>query len=167
MEGYLFHILKLNTVVSAVVLFTVFLGKRLKNKYSAGWKYVIWLLLSLVLLFPVNLFHRGFVTVKIAEEATGNSAESRDGTSGGENESRETASPSAYVRENVSGREIRLSAERISWRGLLQIFFLLWIAGIVLTGLFRILQYQYSLRQIKRWSVPETEELKECTGRSA
>lgn len=157
MEGYLFHILKLNTVVSAVVLFTIFLGKRLKNKYTAGWKYVIWLLLSLVLLFPANLFHRGFVTVKIAEEATGNSAESRDGTSGGENESRETASPSAYVRENVSGREIRLSAERISCRGLLQIFFLLWIAGIVLTGLFRILQYQYSLGRIKRWSVPETD----------
>lgn len=157
MEGYLFHILKLNAVVSAVILFTVFLGKRLKNKYTAGWKYVIWLLLSLVLLFPVNLFPRGVVTVKIAEEATGDFVESQDGTSGGENESRETAGPLAYVRENVSSREIRLSAERISWRGLLQIFFPLWIAGIVLTGLFRILQYQYSLGRIKRWSVPETD----------
>ena len=157
MEGYLFHTLKLNAVVSAVILFTVFLGKRLKNKYSAGWKYVIWLLLSLVLLFPVNLFPRGVVTVKIAEEATGDFVESQGGTSGGENESRETAGPLTYVRENVSSREIRLSAERISWRGLLQIFFPLWIAGIVLTGLFRILQYQYSLGRIKRWSVPETD----------
>lgn len=56
MEGWLFHLLKLNVIVSFVILLTVFLGKLWNSRYAAGWKYAVWLVLSLILLFPESGF---------------------------------------------------------------------------------------------------------------
>lgn len=152
MEEQLLYIIKLNIVVSIVILAAAFLGRRLKNRYTASWKYAVWLILSLVLLFPVNPFPKGVVTVKITEEA-GNGAKEDLETLSGENKevSGEETLP------EYGAREIKLPARRISWRGVLQIFFPIWIGGIILLACFRISQYLYSIRKLRRWSMPETD----------
>ena len=55
MEGFVLHILKLNILAAVVVLSVRLLCVFLKNKLTARWKYLVWLVLSVTLLFPVRL----------------------------------------------------------------------------------------------------------------
>ncbi len=147
MEGWLFHLLKLNVIVSFVILLTVFRGKLWKSRYAAGWKYAVWLVLSLILLFPVKPFWEGAVTVKIGEVSDGEALPGKEAV---------LNSQALSEPEKNDPREVRLSGERISWHGALELLGPVWAAGILLSALYRSLQYGSSLKRIRRWSLPET-----------
>ena len=55
MAEFALHVLKLN-IISAVVIFLVLgLSVLLKNRFTARWKYVVWLAVAVSLLVPVRL----------------------------------------------------------------------------------------------------------------
>lgn len=53
MANFMLHILKLNILAAIVVVLAVLLSRPLKKRYSSRWKYLLWLFLSAVLLFPI------------------------------------------------------------------------------------------------------------------
>lgn len=55
MEVFVLHILKLNIIAAITILLVKLLATVLKGRVSAKWKYVIWLLVTVSLLIPVQL----------------------------------------------------------------------------------------------------------------
>ena len=49
------HILKINLFAAACIFLVLLLSRRLKAKYSARWKYVMWRILTADLLIPLDI----------------------------------------------------------------------------------------------------------------
>ena len=58
MQNFIINILRINIFAAVCIFITVVIARFLGRRYSARWKCAIWLLLSVVLLFPVNLTGR-------------------------------------------------------------------------------------------------------------
>lgn len=54
MKAFVFHILKLNIIAAVAIALVLLISGVRKNKYSARWKYYIWLVISILLLVPVQ-----------------------------------------------------------------------------------------------------------------
>ena len=54
MITFTFHIIKLNVLSALMICLTMLLGRITRKHYALQWKYWIWLLTALLLLFPIN-----------------------------------------------------------------------------------------------------------------
>lgn len=52
---------------------------------------------------------------------------------------------------------ITVSSSRVSYYGLLQVFSLIWFAGILILTIYKTIVYRFSLSSLQRWSVPESD----------
>ena len=56
MTAFMLHIIKRNVIAAVVILLVGIVAAVTKGKYTSRWKYDMWLIISLFLLFPVNIF---------------------------------------------------------------------------------------------------------------
>ena len=62
MEIFVLHILKLNIIAAVIILLVKLLAILFKGQVSARWKYIIWLLITVSLLYscaPSGKFYAG------------------------------------------------------------------------------------------------------------
>ena len=55
MTAFMLHIIKRNVIAAVVILLVGIVAAVTKGKYTSRWKYDMWLIISLFLLFPVNI----------------------------------------------------------------------------------------------------------------
>ena len=55
MEEFMLYVLKLNLWTACCICAAILAGKAAVRRYLPVWKYALWLVLSLALLFPVNV----------------------------------------------------------------------------------------------------------------
>ena len=69
MVNTILHILKINIFAAACILAVILFSRIFKGRYSVRWKYTMWLLISLFLMFPVNISNeRAVVRVEIEQQ---------------------------------------------------------------------------------------------------
>lgn len=155
MEKFALHIIKANVIAALFILIVLLISHFIKGKYSSMWKYFMWLMISLSLLLPVNpLNHTAPVKLEVAQPNT-----VRLPAEIGQEPALPTPSRSGMsFNTQDSSVTISLSSSKISWYGLLQIFFLIWIAGIVILTIYKTALYRFSLGNLIRWSVPESDK---------
>lgn len=56
MENYLIYVLKINLLAAVCILLVLAVSRALKRKFSAKWRYLLWFLIAIFLLLPMNLF---------------------------------------------------------------------------------------------------------------
>lgn len=117
-------------IICLLLLLTAFLNKR----YTAKWKYWIWLLLAVRLLIPVNLsvVDAPVIINFITEEQRIQDAVVIDTTS--KNVSEEQLLPLYWKPIQVSPIQHEINSNIFPWKqsvSVLEIFYILWFAGIV------------------------------------
>lgn len=169
------NVLKVN-VLAGLFIYLVLLGSHImQRRYSARWKYFMWLFISLFLLFPVNYFSdRALIRVEIPRSVQGNT----DGQSAG-NENRGVGNNVLNMGQSAAdqnaanpvpsqGEENRNMADRsiekqrstyaiggsaaLVLEKILNGFLILWLSGVIVVMLFRTLTYQIMMRKLKRWA---------------
>lgn len=149
MENFAFHIIKTNLIAAVFVMLVLLAAHFLKTKYTALWKYCMWLIITVFLLVPVNPLNSAApLHLVVPSQDTGISSAAAKGPE-----------PAATAANRTDGADdtaaqITVYSEKVSLYGLLQIFILVWGAGAVLLALFRTIQYQLTLRNLRRWSLP-------------
>ena len=168
MTGFTFHIVKLNTIAALIICAACVVSRLTRKKYTCKWKYYIWLLTALTLLFPVNLSSFSKIQLQIAQPTqqmvmrqtseNGTAAVSRSGNA--------AASPikattdlrpddaAAPVASASAPLILSLHPAHFSLYGFLQLFSCIWLTVFVLLAAFRILKYRFSLWSLRRWSSP-------------
>lgn len=180
-----FHILKLNLLAAAVITTGIFLSRLVRKSYSVRWKYWLWLAIAVLLLIPVDLSAVSPVRVAVSPPQYGRSAGERSAVrlpgeqENGQDEAvrlpgeQENSQNEAVLLSGKQGaaaaeevrREARLhqktvvlSSRTVSLYGILELFAWFWPIGVVVLGLVRILRYRFSMRMLRRWSVPVSDE---------
>ncbi|MCI7448412.1 MAG: signal transduction protein [Blautia sp.] len=188
MAEFALHILKLN-IISAVVIFLVLgLSVLLKNRFTARWKYVVWLAVAMSLLVPARLpSNFSLINFKVpGTESSGNekitakriisadadsvnvnsSKVNSEDSSTADSKMQDTAvtgkaSTGAVLKDeeqsdsasaSLSGRHIVPLATKI--------FMIVWLAGAVIKLLAEICAYCFSMRSLKRMSLPVNDLMK-------
>ncbi|MDO5346602.1 MAG: M56 family metallopeptidase [Lachnospiraceae bacterium] len=191
MIEFVFHILKMNVIAAVLICLVILIARLTKEKYSLKWKYYMWLVISLFLLVPVNLSEKSPIRLQIERPETLRGTVRRDGAEGQERLTEASllqtgaqaaaASPASQAgngglpaENGAAGNSgasmdkntylpVHISGERISIYGFLQLFSIIWLAGIFVCGGTKILRYHFSLHKMRRWSYPvedpSTEEL--------
>ena len=188
MAEFALHILKLN-IISAVVIFLVLgLSVLLKNRFTARWKYVVWLAVAVSLLVPVRLpSDFSLINLKVpGMESSGNEKITAKKITSADADSVK-ANPSKVNSEDNSTADIKLqdmavtdktSADTVltdkvqsasgsavlSGRHIVplaaKIFMIVWLAGAVIKLLAEISAYCFSMRSLKRMSLPVNDLMK-------
>ena len=106
MQEFIINILRINIIAAFCILITAVTARFLGHKYSARWKCAIWLLLSIALLFPINLTgHTSLVQMEVPLPQLHGTA-----FSNWKNDDPETASAgSAVMNEGVSAMGMQRS----------------------------------------------------------
>ena len=175
MEVFVLHILKLNIIAAIVILLVKTLAVSFKSRFSARWKYVIWLLVAVSLLIPARLpsnlslvdFKVQGYSAKNAESApermkkgivaTGTEKDQRmtAGENAGQNNGQQVQEATAAehsMRDSSGGR----GAGR--WmRIVADIFLAVWLIVAVLKLAGEILAYYLSMRNLERMSLPVSD----------
>ena len=159
MKAFLFHILKLNMIAAAAVALVLLISTVRKNKYSARWKYYIWLVISVMLLVPVQPVENALWNVRFT---------SKDGvqpvtTGNMESNSLESGSLESSNPGNSSSKSGGAKTVAIPWNEnladrILQGFLWIWLGGAVLLAVGRTFLYHFSLQNLQRWAVPVTDQ---------
>ena len=102
MQEFIINILRINIMAAFCILITAVTARFLGHKYSARWKCAIWLLLSIALLFPINLTgHTSLVQMEVPLPQLHGTA-----FSNWKNDDPETASAgSAVMNEGISAAD--------------------------------------------------------------
>lgn len=154
MENWMMYILKLNLLAAVCVLLVLIIGKAAGTGYSARWKCRVWILLSVLLLLPVDLTeYTAALQVEIPKETA--AAESKKI----ENIPAETVSAGAA--EDTETRLAEGGRREKKTEGRLDVFQLLAIVWLLIA--FVLLLYQaiggyIAFRRLKRWSAPVGDE---------
>lgn len=168
MENLAFHIIKTNVIASFFILVVYITSHFLKAKYTAMWKYAVWLAIAVFLLIPVNpLDFAAPVRLVIPDAQTGSyqpaadtaTVHSTDRLPHGDTDTSLT-SGKGYEEDTapaIKPRQLVVYSRHISLYGLLQAFMILWSAGFLLLALFRTGLYHFSLGRLDRWSLPEDD----------
>ena len=164
MVAFVFHVLKMNVIAAGIIGLVILIARLTKKKYSIKWKYNMWLVISLFLLFPVPFPGNSLIRLQIDRPETprkmvvsaGNAGETAPALGGepvpvlvGEQQKTQAA-PKHFT--------IPIESEQIAFYGILQVFGMIWAAGIVICGSTKILRYIFSLRRLRRWSYPVEDE---------
>lgn len=188
MAEFALHILKLN-IISAVVIFLVLgLSVLLKNRFTARWKYVVWLAVAMSLLVPARLpSNFSLINFKVPgtessgnEKITAKRIISADADSANVNSSKVNSEDSSTADSKmqdtaVTGKastgavlkdEVQSDSASASLSGrhivplAAKIFMIVWLAGAVIKLLAEICAYCFSMRSLKRMSLPVNNLMK-------
>lgn len=188
MAEFALHILKLN-IISAVVIFLVLgLSVLLKNRFTARWKYVVWLAVAMSLLVPARLpSNFSLINFKVPgiessgnEKITAKRIISADADSANVNSSKVNSEDSSTADSKmqdtaVTGKaftgavlkdEVQSDSASASLSGrhivplAAKIFMIVWLAGAVIKLLADICAYCFSMRSLKRMSLPVNDLMK-------
>ena len=188
MAEFALHILKLN-IISAVVIFLVLgLSVLLKNRFTARWKYVVWLAVAMSLLVPARLpSNFSLINFKVPgtessgnEKITAKRIISADAYSANVNSSKVNSEDSSTADSKmqdtaVTGKastgavlkdEVQSDSASASLSGrhivplATKIFMIVWLAGAVIKLLAEICAYCFSMRSLKRMSLPVNDLMK-------
>ena len=188
MAEFALHILKLN-IISAVVIFLVLgLSVLLKNRFTARWKYVVWLAVAMSLLVPARLpSNFSLINFKVPgiessgnEKITAKRIISADAYSANVNSSKVNSEDSSTADSKmqdtaVTGKastgavlkdEVQSDSASASLSGrhivplAAKIFMIVWLAGAVIKLLAEICAYCFSMRSLKRMSLPVNDLMK-------
>ena len=188
MAEFALHILKLN-IISAVVIFLVLgLSVLLKNRFTARWKYVVWLAVAMSLLVPARLpSNFSLINFKVPgiessgnEKITAKRIISADADSANVNSSKVNSEDSSTADSKmqdtaVTGKaftgavlkdEVQSDSASASLSGrhivplAAKIFMIVWLAGVVIKLLAEICAYYFSMRSLKRMSLPVNDLMK-------
>lgn len=188
MAEFALHILKLN-IISAVVIFLVLgLSVLLKNRFTARWKYVVWLAVAMSLLVPARLpSNFSLINFKVPgiessgnEKITAKRIISADADSANVNSSKVNSEDSSTADSKmqdtaVTGKaftgavlkdEVQSDSASASLSGrhivplAAKIFMIVWLAGAVIKLLAEICEYCFSMRSLKRMSLPVNDLMK-------
>ena len=188
MAEFALHILKLN-IISAVVIFLVLgLSVLLKNRFTARWKYVVWLAVAMSLLVPARLpSNFSLINFKVpgiessgnekitAKRITSADADSANVNSSNVNSEDSSTADSKMQDTAVTGKastgavlkdEVQSDSASASLSGrhivplAAKIFMIVWLAGAVIKLLAEICAYCFSMRSLKRMSLPVNDLMK-------
>ena len=188
MAEFALHILKLN-IISAVVIFLVLgLSVLLKNRFTARWKYVVWLAVAMSLLVPARLpSNFSLINFKVPgiessgnEKITAKRIISADADSANVNSSKVNSEDSstadlkmqdtAVTGKAFTGTVLKdevqsdSASASLSERHIVplaaKIFMIVWLAGAVIKLLAEICAYCFSMRSLKRMSLPVNDLMK-------
>lgn len=188
MAEFALHILKLN-IISAVVIFLMLgLSVLLKNRFTARWKYVVWLAVAMSLLVPARLpSNFSLINFKVPgtessgnEKITAKRIISADADSANVNSSKVNSEDSSTADSKmqdtaVTGKaftgavlkdEVQSDSASASLSGrhivplAAKIFMIVWLAGAVIKLLAEICAYCFSMRSLKRMSLPVNDLIK-------
>lgn len=188
MAEFALHILKLN-IISAVVIFLVLgLSVLLKNRFTARWKYVVWLAVAMSLLVPARLpSNFSLINFKVPgtessgnEKITAKRIISADADSANVNSSKVNSEDSSTADSKmqdtaVTGKaftgavlkdEVQSDSASASLSGrhivplAAKIFMIVWLAGAVIKLLAEICAYCFSMKSLKRMSLPVNDLMK-------
>lgn len=156
MEGFVLHILKLNIIAAVIILLVKAAAVLLEGKFTAQWKYLIWLVLSLSLLVPVRLPDEHSlvqVQIHVSDAAPGDASAlmrvpaENTVSSGAQNKSTDKAVP-----DNNTGLE-GMALQR-SFRPLFfKIFVIVWASVACIRLACGILGYVFSTGRLRRMSI--------------
>ena len=68
MTAFMLHIIKLNVIAAVVILLVGIVAAVTKGKYTSRWKYDMWLIISLFLLFPVNISRISPIRLQVVQQ---------------------------------------------------------------------------------------------------
>ena len=188
MAEFALHILKLN-IISAVVIFLVLgLSVLLKNRFTARWKYVVWLAVAMSLLVPARLpSNFSLINFKVPgiessgnEKITAKRIISADADSANVNSSKVNSEDSSTADSKMQDTavtdkaftgavlkdEVQSDSASASLSGrhivplAAKIFMIVWLAGAVIKLLAEICAYCFSMRSLKRMSLPVNDLMK-------
>ena len=188
MAEFALHVLKLN-IISAVVIFLVLgLSVLLKNRFTARWKYVVWLAVAVSLLVParlpsdfslINFKVPGIessgnekITAKRITSANADSANVNSSKVNSEDSStadkklQDTVVTDKTYADTVLTDEVQSASKSAALSGrhivplAAKIFMIIWLAGVVIKLLAEICAYYFSMRSLKRMSLPVNDLMK-------
>lgn len=189
MQNFIINILRINIFAAVCIFITVVIARFLGRRYSARWKCAIWLLLSVVLLFPVNLTGRtALVQMEVPlpkpqntglfdwgnkTSAADNAAvQSSDQPSlyppadsqqlGAAANSQQLASSegSQQLTPSEGSQQLTSPVSGSAWTpDIFQIITVIWLSTALLLFLFRMFTYFVALKKLKRWSAPMRDEI--------
>ena len=188
MAEFALHVLKLN-IISAVVIFLVLgLSVLLKNRFTARWKYVVWLAVAVSLLVParlpsdfslINFKVPGIessgnekITAKRITSANADSANVNSSKVNSEDSStadkklQDTVVTDKTSADTVLTDEVQSASKSAALSGrhivplAAKIFMIVWLAGVVIKLLAEICAYYFSMRSLKRMSLPVNDLMK-------
>ena len=178
MEVFVLHILKLNIIAAIVILLVKTLAVSFKSRFSARWKYVIWLLVAISLLVPVRLTTSFSVVdlkvqgysaenaesalerMKKGMPAAGNEKDQRmtAGENAGQNNGQQVRSPQAMQDESTNAQNAFAVRGAGRWMQIAAVIFLaVWLIVAVLKLAGEILAYYLSMRNLERMSLPVSD----------
>ena len=188
MAEFALHVLKLN-IISAVVIFLVLgLSVLLKNRFTARWKYVVWLAVAVSLLVParlpsdfslINFKVPGIessgnekitakrITSANADSANVNSSKvNLEDSSTADKKLQDTVVTDKTSADTVLTDEVQSASKSAALFGrhivplAAKIFMIVWLAGVVIKLLAEICAYYFSMRSLKRMSLPVNDLMK-------
>ena len=183
MAEFALHILKLN-IISAVIIFLVLgLAVVLKNRFTARWRYVVWFAVAVSLLIPVRLpSDISLINFRVpgiessgseitaakqtnlldAGSAKINSADKADEDTKSQNMAMTNKTSADAVltdQTHYRGTSVALSGGHIVPLAA-EIFLVVWLAGAVVKLLAELCAYYFSMKNLKRMSIPACDLMK-------
>lgn len=135
------NMLEISITISVVILLMCIISPYIGKKYTAKWKYYVWLGIAIRLLIPISLTIPN-APIQINTEQVFQGSESWQ---------------SPLLSEIVINDEIQSSKVRqensLTNISLLQISSVVWISGACAFFIYHVFQYLYYIKNIKRWSL--------------
>ena len=162
MERFILYILKTNLLASVCILMVLFISYFVKSRYSSHWRYMMWLLITVFLLFPIKVFSESF-TIEIPQQADTFMVDSQE-NGAITNLKTDTLSDSTTnsINEITMDKELtpvkNYKSSFVTLTGFLQGFFYLWLVGVAGLSVYKIIAYIVSMASLLRWSVPQKSE---------
>lgn len=146
-------------IVSAIILIAIWMGAFLNNRYSRKWRYVVWIVLSIRLLFPWDIsLSTAFIQVpaisyhqtepdmkylgKVDKSVNGDYVQPDSPGDYLTSEYKVTYVSDADIKNQNIGEWIQ------------NLLLVLWVLGIMLFLLFVVIRYQLQKKKLLRWSRP-------------
>lgn len=153
MVAYIFHILKMNVIAAAVIVLAVLTARFTKKKYSAKWKYFMWMAIAIFLLVPVNFSGKSFICIQIDEPSERLPAQQME-KAVPTKDAPKIQKTEKLSEGGITQLSVKLSSKYVSVYGVLEGFGVIWLTGVFLLVLIRGLRYYFSLHKMVRWSYP-------------
>ncbi|HIU74464.1 MAG TPA: M48 family metalloprotease, partial [Candidatus Pelethocola excrementipullorum] len=167
MERFILYILKVNLLASVCILMVLFVSRFVKSRYSSHWRYMMWLLITVFLLFPIKVFSEAF-TIEIPQQADTFFVDSQENGAITDLKTDFLSDPATDSMDEISIDEITIDKELtpvknyksspFTLSGFLQGFFYLWLVGVAGLSVYKIIAYIVSMASLLRWSVPQKSE---------
>lgn len=161
MTAYAFHILKMNIIAAAAVCAVIFTARLTRKKYSAKWKYYMWIMIAVFLLLPADLTAISPVRLHLIKPQVQGRRLPENAYSQKSSQVNFVSPVKKNVPENDSqasrGALIPVESSVISLYGLLELFAWVWPLGVAVFGISKALRYRFSLWTLRRWSYPVSD----------